>query len=604
MIKVSDYIIQRLHKVHGINHIFMISGGGAMHLDDSIGKCKGLNYICNHHEQACAIAAEGYARISGKLAAVNVTTGPGGTNTLTGVFGQWTDSVPVIYISGQVKEETTINAYPELKLRQLGDQEVNIVEIVKPITKFAVSITDPLDVKKLLDKAVYIATHGRPGPVWLDVPMNVQGAMIEEDKLNDYNSKEDETVTDVKKIQSQVGELVEMLKTAERPVFLAGNGIRIAGAQDLFLEIILKLGIPVVSSFNGCDLITTNNPLYIGRVGTIGDRAGNFALQNSDLLLCVGTRNNIRQISYNWQSFARNAKKVVVDIDSAELKKPTLIPDLAINSDAKYFLEVLKSQLAQSNLSNRNFWNNWCLERKKKYPVVLPEYEKNNELVQPYYFAKVLTECMQEGDIAVTGNATVSICMFQAAIVKKNQRLLWNSGCASMGYDLSASIGACISTNCRPVICLAGDGSLQFNLQELQTVLHYKLPIKIFYFNNNGYTSIQQTQDSHFEGRRVASGPDSGVSFPDIIKIAKAYGLPVEVLDSHQGMREKIQRVLNTDGPIMCEVKLTPDYKFSPKLSSQKLPDGRMVSRPLEDLFPFLDREELKKNMLIPLLED
>lgn len=604
MIKVSDYLINRLHNIHGVDDIFMISGGGAMHLDDSIGRCDGLNYICNHHEQACAIAAEGYARVSGKLAAVNVTTGPGGTNTLTGVFGQWTDSVPVIYISGQVKEETTITAYPELKLRQLGDQEVDIIDIVKPITKFAISITNPLDVKKYLDKAVYLATHGRPGPVWLDVPMNVQGAMIEEDKLNDYNPKEDEFISDVKKIQSQVNELIEMLKIAERPVILAGHGIRIAGAKDLFLEIISKLGIPVVSSFNGCDLITTDNSLYIGRVGTIGDRAGNFALQNSDLLLCIGTRNNIRQVSYNWQSFARNAKKVVVDIDSAELKKPTLVPDLAINSDAKYFLEVLDSQLTQNKFPDHNFWNNWCLERKKKYPVVLPEYEKINELVQPYYFAKVLTECMQEGDIAVTGNATVSICMFQAAIVKKNQRLLWNSGCASMGYDLSASIGACIGADCRSVICLGGDGSLQFNIQELQTVLHYKLPIKIFYFNNNGYVSIQQTQDSHFEGRRVASGIDSGVSFPDIIKLATAYGLPTEVIDSHKGMKEKIQQILSADGPVLCEVKLVRDYKFSPKLSSQRLPDGRMVSRPLEDLFPFLDREELKKNMLIPILED
>lgn len=604
MIKVSDYIIQRLHKVYGVNCIFMMSGGGAMHLNDSIGKCEGLKYICNQHEQACAIAAEGYARISGKLAAVNVTTGPGGTNTLTGVFGQWTDSVPVIYISGQVKTETMATTYPESGLRQLGDQEINIIEIVKPITKFAVCITNLLDIKKYLDKAVYIATHGRPGPVWLDVPMNIQGAMIDEEKLMDYDFHEDEFFPDIKKIQSQVSELISMLKTAERPVLLAGYGIRIAGAQNIFLELVKKLGIPVVSSFNGCDLITTNNPQFIGRVGSIGDRAGNFALQNSDLLLCIGTRNNIRQISYNWQSFARNAKKVVVDIDIAELKKPTLVPDLAINSDAKYFLEIFKSQLEQNEFPDRGFWNDWCLERKKHYPVVLPEYENINNLVQPYYFTKILTECMQKGDIVVTGNATVSICMFQAAIVKENQRLLWNSGCAAMGYDLSAAIGACVSTNQQPIICLAGDGSLQLNIQELQTVLHYKLPIKIFYFNNNGYVSIKQTQDSHFEGRRVASCPESGVSFPDIIKLAKAYGFPTEVIASHEGMREKIKHVISADGPIMCEVKLVCDYKFSPKLSSQKLPDGRMVSRPLEDLFPFLSREELKQNMLIPILED
>jgi len=604
MIKISDYIIQRLHKVYGVDHIFMISGGGAMHLNDSIGKCMGLQYICNHHEQACAIAAEGYARISGKLAAVNVTTGPGGTNALTGVLGQWTDSVPVIYLSGQVKVETTVAAYPELGLRQLGDQEVNIIEIVKPITKFAVSIINPLDVKKLLDKAVYLATHGRPGPVWVDIPMNIQGAMINEEELADYDFHEDEFSPDMEKIRLQVCELIEMLKVAKRPVLLAGQGIRIAGAKDIFLELADSLNMPIVSSFNGCDLIATDHPRFIGRVGTIGDRAGNFALQNSDLLLCVGTRNNIRQISYSWQSFARNAKKIVVDIDPSELKKPTLIPDLAINSDAKYFFEILKFELKHNKLPDWTFWNDWCLERKERYPVVLSEYEKYGHLVQPYYFTKVLTECMQVGDIAVTGNATVSICMFQAAIVKENQRLLWNSGCASMGYDLPASIGACVATDNHPVICLAGDGSFQLNIQEIQTVLCHKLPIKIFYFNNNGYISIQQTQDSHFEGRRVASCLNSGISFPDIIKLAKAYGLPTEVIDSHRGMKEKIKHVINADGPILCEVKLVPDYKFSPKLSSLKLPDGRMVSRPLEDLFPFLDREELKQNMLIPLLEE
>lgn len=602
MIKVADYLLQRLHQVHGVNHIFMISGGGAMHLNDAIGRVPGLHYICNHHEQACAIAAEGYARTANRLAAVNVTTGPGGTNALTGIFGQWTDSVPVIYIAGQVKFETTTAACPDLGLRQLGDQEINMVEIVRPITKFAVMIKDKLDVKKYLDQAVYLATHGRPGPVWLEVPMDVQGAMVEESELRDYVPTAEKSNQGQKYLEQQVGELIGMLQTAKRPVFLAGHGIRIAGGSQAFLDVIKKLGLPVVTSFNGCDLIAGEHAQYIGRVGTIGDRAGNFALQNADLLLAVGTRNNIRQVSYNWENFARAAKKVIVDIDPAELAKPTIRPDLPICSDAKIFLETLAGHL-KSGLPDWGEWTVWCQQRKLRYPVVLEEYRQHQKLVQPYYFCQVLTECMQDGDVAVTGDATASICMFQAGIVKRGQRFLWNSGCAAMGYDLSAAIGAAAS-GAGQVVCLAGDGSLQLNIQELQTLVHYRFPVKLFYLNNNGYVSIQQTQDAYFDGRHVASGPDSGVSFPDILKVAMAYGLKAELIDRHSDMKEKIQKVLASKEPVLCEVKLLPDYKFSPKLSSKKLADGRMVSSPLEDMAPFLDREELRTNMLIPLLEE
>ncbi len=598
MIKVSDYILKKLVE-YGIRDVFMISGGGAMHLNDSVGKCKDINYICNHHEQACAIAAEGYSRVSGKLSVVIVTTGPGGTNTLTGIIGQWLDSVPVLYISGQVKFDTTIESCRDIGLRQLGDQEINITDIVKPVTKFCAMIKNPLEVKKLLDKAIYIATHGRPGPVWLDIPLNIQAAMIEESLLLEYNQNEDSINFDKETLNLKVSQTVELLKKAKRPIFLAGHGIRISGAKELFLTLIEKMGIPVVSSFNGFDLIPSDHPLFIGRIGTIGDRAGNFAIQNSDLVICVGSRNNIRQISYNWDAFARAAKKIIVDIDAAELNKPTIKPDIAIHADAKDFLETLRFKLGNEKLPRFENWREWCIERKIRYPVVLPDHKENQKLVNPYYFIKVLSESMDDGSILVAGNATASVTYFQAGFVKKGQRIIWNSGCASMGYDLPAAIGACFASGKKDIVCLAGDGSLQMNIQELQTVFHHQLPIKLFYLNNKGYISIRQTQDNFFEGRYVAIDEGSGVSFPNIIKIAAAYGLHTEIIDNHENMKVKIQNILRSEGPLICEVKLPHDYIFSPKLSSERKADGSMVSKPLEDMYPFLNRDEFKQNMLI-----
>lgn len=602
MMKVSDYIFDRLHAVHGVDWIFMITGGGAMHLNDAIGRTKGLKYICNHHEQACAIAAEGYARASGKLAAVNVTTGPGGTNALTGILGQWTDSVPVIYIAGQVKFETTIASCPEVKLRQLGDQEINMVDIVSPITKFAHMVTDKRDVKKYLDKAVYLATHGRPGPVWLEVPMDVQGAFVEESELTDYNPAEDRLSNEEGDLPGKVKQLVGWLKQAERPVLVAGHGIKLAGANQEFLSLIEHYGLPVLGTFNGFDLIPSNHPQYVGRIGTLGGRAGNFALQNSDFMLSVGSRNNIRQVSYNWKSFARAAKKVVVDIDPAELGKPTVVPDLSVCADAKIFLKELFKQLSSERLPDWKHWNDWCRERKKRYPVLLPEHNSDEGGVHPYYFMNQLTEAMQPGSVAVAGDGTACVALFQSGVVKPNETIFWNSGCAAMGYDLPAAIGACVAKGRQSTVCVAGDGSLQLNIQELATVAYQKLPIKIFYLDNGGYQSIKQTQGNYFPGNFVGCGPDSGLGFPDIVKVAGAYGLRTEVLRDHKSMTKKIAEILAATEPVVCQVKLRQDYIFSPKLSSEKLPDGRMVSKPLEDLYPFLSREEFKSNMIIPPL--
>jgi acetolactate synthase-1/2/3 large subunit len=577
----------------------MITGGGAMHLNDSFGACESIRYICNHHEQASAIGAEGYSRVSGDLGVVVVTSGPGGTNTMTGVIGQWLDSVPVLYLSGQVKQETTIESCREFGLRQLGDQEINIVDIVRPVTKFAAIVQKPEEIGLLLDKALFIATHGRPGPVWLDIPLDIQGAMIDENLLPVYSPGEDATTADPQQIQSQVSEVIELLKKAKRPVFLAGQGIRIAGAQEALLLLVEQLQIPVVSSFSGVDLIPSDHPLFMGRIGTIGTRSGNFTLQNADLLISVGSRNNIRQVSYNWKSFAREAIKVVVDIDPAELNKTTMIADLAIQADAGMFIAQLGGQIEKSSLPSWKEWLEWCGVRREKYPIVLPKHRISATNINPYHFVDRLSAHIAEDAIVVAGNGTACVALFQATKVKKGQRMFWNSGCASMGYDLPAAIGACFAADGRDVICLAGDGSLQMNIQELQTVVHHKLPLKLFVLSNNGYISIRQTNQAFFGGRLTGCDSSSGVSFPDITRIAAAYGLPATVIDSHVQLDEKIAAVLATPGPIVCDIRLQHDYTFEPKLSSEKKPDGRMVSKPLEDLYPFLDREEFRSNLLI-----
>lgn len=600
MIKVSDYIVKRLVE-YGVRHVFMITGGGAMHLNDSVGACSELNYICNHHEQASAIGAEGYSRVSGKIGVTVVTSGPGGTNTLTGVIGQWLDSMPALYISGQVKRETTIESCRELGLRQLGDQEINIVDIVRPVTKFAAVVSRPEDVRLQLEKALHLATSGRPGPVWLDVPLDVQGAMIDEALLSPYDPCEDPPMSaGPESLASQVEKVVERLSRAKRPVFLAGQGIGISGARTVFQEVASRLGIPVVSTFSGIDLIPTDHPLYMGRIGTIGNRSANFVLQNADLLISVGSRNNIRQVSYGWQTFARNAFKVVVDIDPAELLKPTVRPDLAVTSDAGAFLAELGRQIDSAQLPGWQEWVEWSAGRRRRYPPVLPHHRSATGLVNPYHFIEELTERLDSKAVVVAGNGTACVVLFQAGKVKDGQRIFWNSGCASMGYDLPAAIGASFAADGRDVICLAGDGSLQMNIQELQTVVHHQLPIKLFVLNNDGYISIRQTQDAFFNGRYAGCDSRSGVSFPDVTKLAAAYGLQHAVIDDNGTVGAAIERVLAMNGPVVCDVRLSSDYKFEPKLSSEKLPDGRIVSKPLEDMYPFLDRDEFIENMISP----
>lgn len=599
MIKLSDYIVKRLAE-SGIRDVFMISGGGAMHLIDSVGKNKKIKYYCPHHEQAAAMAAEGYARSSGKIAAVVVTSGPGGTNTLTGVIGQWLDSIPCLYLSGQVKFETTIAACPGLKLRQLGDQEINIVDIVRPVTKYALMVTDAKSIRYHLEKALYLSTHGRPGPVWLDIPLNVQAALVDEKKLKPYDEREDAIELDKEKLKRQIAGVVARLQSAKRPVLLAGHGIRLAGAVKEFEKLIRRLDIPVVTAICGHDLVPSDHPLFFGRPGICGDRLGNFVTQNSDLLLTIGARLGVRQISYSYDTFAREAYKIMVDIDPDELKKPTLKIDLPIEADAKLFIDELLRQLGSARPARKNAWLDWCAERRVTVPGVLADNPANPRYVNSYVFADQLFKLLKAGDQVVTGNGTAYTSTFQAMKIKSGVRVLANQGCASMGYDLPAAIGACIARGKKQVILITGDGSLQMNLQELQTIMTYKLPIKIFVLNNGGYLAIRATQDAYFNGRYIASGPAGGVVCSDILKIGRAYGLKTIRIKTEKNLAVGLKKTLRTRGPVICEIMMDPKQTLLPKVSSAAGPDGRLVSLPLEDMFPFIDRETFNRIMIVP----
>ena len=583
MIKVSDYIAKYL-SAHGVKDIFMISGGGAMHLNDSFGNSK-LKYYCAHNEQALAIEAEGYARLNQDLAAVCVTTGPGGLNCLNGLFGQWTDSVPVIYFSGQVKFSTCKASCPDIPLRQLGDQEADIIAAVKPFTKYAVSITKAKDIKFHLEKAIYLAKNGRPGPVWLDIPINIQAALIDEKKLKGFK------IPAKPKYNFKTEQIIKALKKAKAPLIVAGHGIRLASAQNEFKKLAQKLNIPIVTTFNGFDLISEDNPLFAGRKGTVGQRAGNFALQNADCVLFLGTRNNIRQASYNWENFAKKAVKIIVDIDEAELKKPTVKPDIAVKADIKDFIKAL---LPKAKDLKAEKWLSWCRARVKKY-TPLSEFKNLKQKLNPYECVRLITQCSGL-TTTVASNATACLALYQAGASKEGKRMFLNSGDASMGYGLPAAIGACIAGGEKETICLEGDGSIMMNLQELQTVKTYNLPIKIFLFNNDGYISIKQTQRNFF-GRYTACGQESGVKMPDFIKLAQAFGLRTAQISSPKNLKKQIEKALSLKGPVLCEIVLKDDYIFTPKLSSKKLPDGSMVSPTLEDMFPFLPKEEMEENI-------
>ena len=593
-IKLSEYIADFLVQ-NEIRHVFTITGGGAMHLNDSLGHKKELTCVYNHHEQACAIAAEAYARFSGKVAAVCVTSGPGGTNAITGVLGGWLDSIPMLVISGQVKRATTTWSV-DIPLRQLGDQEYNIVASVGPMTKYAVMVTEPEEIRYHLEKALFLAVNGRPGPVWLDIPLDVQASVIDTENLKGFSEKELKKKEKPFFEQKLIPEILNRISKAQRPVILAGTGIRIADAYPEFLAAVEKLQIPVVTAWNAHDLLWKDHPLDCGRPGTVGTRGGNFVVQKSDLLISLGCRLNIRMISYNDHDFARNAYKIIVDIDENELKKPTITPDLPVHADVKDVLTAIAESEYESNPEHKK-WLEWCRNINKQYPAVLPEYYEKKSPVNPYAFIKELSKQLKEGDSIICGNGSACVISFQAMELKKNQRMFTNSGCAAMGYGFPAAIGVCIANHGKQTICIDGDGSFQMNLQELQTVVYNHLNIKIIYLNNNGYHSIRQTQTNLFTPPLVGVCDGNGLSFPDMKKIAWAYGIPFERIDNIDEAAAGLKRMFETDGPFICEIVVDENQIFSPKLSSKVLEDGRIVSPPMEDMYPFLSKEELDKVM-------
>jgi acetolactate synthase-1/2/3 large subunit len=615
--RVADYIVGKLAE-SGYSHVFLVTGGGAMHLNDAFTRDDRIKPVCFHHEQACSMAADGYARLSGRPAIVNVTTGPGAINSLNGVFGAFTDSIPMIVIGGQVKTETLKeNVNPAL--RQLGDQEVDTISMVRPITKFCYSLKNKDEVKYILEKALYLVNTGRPGPVWIDVPGDIQGQKIDPDSLIGFNIDSNKNLKQSTFHANELGalntiELEKNLKAvfsqiqqAKRPVILVGTGVTVSNQREAFHEFIDSLGIPVATAFNAHDLLAYDHPLFVGKAGTVGDRAGNFAVQNSDLILILGCRLNIRQISYNYASFARHAKKIMVDIDRAELSKPTLNIDVPIHADLGAFFSVTNRLMKSYNKSAAHkIYLDWCIERREKYPVTLPEYFTKSSPINPYVFGDILFQELQAGDVVVTANATACVCMFQSAKIKSGVRLFSNSGSASMGFDLPAAIGADLTRDGKHqrTICIAGDGSIMMNLQELQTIIEYNLPIKIFILCNDGYHSIYQTQKNFFSDNVIGCGPGNGLSFPDFHKLAAAFGIRSTEVNSHDPLKSAIISTISSDGPQICIVHLDKEQPFAPKLSSRRLDDGRMITSPLEDMAPFLSREELRDNMLVPMQDD
>jgi len=597
--KLSDYVIDFL--IHqGVKHVFMLPGGGAMHLNDSLGKRRSeVEFVSMLHEQAVSIAAEGYVKVSNTLGVGMVTSGPAGTNAITGAAGAWLDSMPCLFLSGQVKR-------PDLKkgtgLRQLGSQEVDIVEIVKSITKYAVTITEPETIRFHLEKAYYLAKSGRPGPVWIDVPLDVQAAQVEPEKMEGFIPEV--AIGKNTHMADQVRELVQLLSASSRPVIVAGNGIRVAGAIPEFKEVVDRVQAPVLTTWLAMDLIEDNSPLFAGRPGAIAPRGANFTLQNSDLMIVIGSRLDMAFTGYAHDKLARGAKKVMVDIDEAEIKKMKTTVHLQIVADVRDFLEEFLKQLCEVNLPDYTNWQKRTQDWKESYPVVLKEHRECKDLVSVYHFSDTLSELLNEGDLIVSGSSGTAVELFLLAFkVKLGQRIFHTRGLGSMGFALPASIGACLASNSQNTVCIDGDGGFQMNIQELATVKRLNLPIKFFVINNGGYSSIRSSQQNYFQ-HLVAADETSGLHLPDLQKVSEAYGIPAVRISSQDNLSEDLQNAIQTPGPLVCEIMAIPDEVRAPRLSTVQKPDGSIVSRPIEDLWPFLDREEFHANMIVPPLDD
>jgi acetolactate synthase-1/2/3 large subunit len=609
MAKLSDYVIQFVAD-QGVKHVFLVTGGGAMHLNESLGRCQCIQPVCNSHEQASAICAENYGKATNRLGVALVTTGPGGTNTVTGVAGAWLDSTPTLFISGQVKRpDRMFDAEGKpLGMRQLGVQEVDIVSIVKPVTKYAVTVLDPQSIRYHLEKALYLATTGRPGPVWIDIPLDVQASPIDVPSLKGFDpAKEDagKGASAAPNLSAEVKALVDALNQAERPLLFAGNGIRLARAEREFAELIRALKIPVVATWCAADLIASDDPLYVGRPGSVAARGANFALQNCDFLLAIGVRLDFAITGYAPDKLARGAHKVMVDIDAAELRKLGEHVQQPIQSDARVFLRELLQQRDKIAAKGRTAWEARCAEWKTRYPVVTEEHRKPEGRVSIYNLAEVIGTESNPDDLLISGSSGSGIEIFLLACpTRTGQRIYHTAGLGSMGFGLPGSIGVCLAGGGRRTICVDGDGGFQFNIQELETVVRLNLPIKFFVLNNDGYASIRASQTNWFGQANIGCDERTGLTVPELSKVAEAYGIRSRVIADQNNLRAEVRSVLDLPGPVVCDVRVIPDEVRAPRLSNYQKADGSLVSRPLEDLWPFLPRDEFLANMIVEPLPE
>ena len=593
--RVADFIIQYIHDELRVSHIFTVTGAGLMHLTDAIALNKNIIGVTPHHEQTASMALEAYSRASENFGVGMFTTGPGSTNAITGLGGAWQDSVPCLFIGGQVKRSETSANSKVPNLRQFGVQELNMIPIVESLCKYAITLNEPEKVKFELEKAVYLAKTGRPGPVWLEIPMDVQGAQIIPDDLESYTPPTSENLFDDDKFAS----LKDLLNESKRPVIIAGQGVRIAHALDIFEKFINTSGIPVVTTYLGIDTLKQDNIHYIGKTGVKGDRPANLAMQNSDLIISIGSSLHVSVIGYDYKQFARAAKKVIIDIDETSHKKNTIDIDLFIQSDAKDILDKLLDSCHNSKLGEYSEWLKKCNFWKEKYRVCLPEYENEKDGINSYLFIDQLSKQSSENDIFISDAGGTFYSMSQGIqLTKQNQRYITSGAMATMGYSLPAAIGVAFATNNR-VLAITGDGSLQQNIQELQTLIQYNLPVKLFVLNNDGLNSTRSMQKNYFEGRLFGESKTSGISFPDTLKVSEAYGIKAIRIDNYENLPKVIDDVLSYDGPVVCDVIVPREQSIIPTVGSKVNDDGSMTSRPLEDMVPFLDRDEYRSNLYV-----
>lgn len=601
--KLSDYVV-RFIADQGVKHVFLVTGGGAMHLNHSLGAESAMEAICNSHEQASAICAEGYSKATNHLGVCMVTTGPGGTNAVTGVAGAWLDSTPTLYISGQVKRPDRMfdQENRPLGMRQLGVQEVDIVSIVKPITKYAVTVLDAKDIRYHLEKAVYLAIHGRPGPVWVDIPLDVQASPIDDpESLRGFDPIElKESTGATSGLHGEVARLIAKLNEAERPLLFAGNGIRLAHAEQEFAQLRQLLSVPTVATWCAADLVPSDEPTYVGRPGTVAARGANFALQNCDFLLALGVRLDFAITGYAPQNLAREAHKVAVDIDPAELKKLHPYLEQPVCADAKDFLGELLRQKSSISLRDHAEWSAKCSDWKTRYPVVTDEHRKKEGLVSIFNLAEIIgTEVSPEHRLVVGNSGSAIEIFFLSFPTLHSQRLYHTAGLGAMGYAIPMAIAVSIANASKEVVAIDGDGGFMFNIQELETIRRLRLPIKFFVLNNDGYSSIRASQMAYFGAPNIGADAKTGLTIPDLTRVGAAFGLKSALIGDQKDLRSDVRKVLEMDGPVVCDVRVLPDEVRAPRLQSHQKPDGSFVSKPLEDLYPFLPREEFLANMIV-----